>query len=141
MARVTAAEFAEKWARRTKGATADYTRGIERVTEAPGAKAAAKADKMLAGVQESISSGKWQERVAAVPLSEWKAKATQKGAPRIAAGVDGAQGDMAKFGGELLAAVDSAVAEVETLSDATLEDRITRATTYMRRMSEFRRSP
>lgn len=141
MARVTPAEFAEKWARRTKGATADYTRGIERVSEAPGAKAAARADKMLAGVQEAISTGKWQARVGAVPLSEWKAKATQKGAPRIAAGVDGATADMARFGGELLAAVDGAVAEIAAMPDATLEDRITRATSYMRRMSEFRRSP
>lgn len=141
MARVTAAEFAEKWARRTKGATADYTRGVERVSEAPGVAAAAKADKMLAGVQESISSGKWQERVAAVSLQEWKTKAAQKGAPRIAAGVDGATADMQRFGGELLAAVDGAVAEVKGMPDSTLEDRINRATTYMRRMSQFRRSP
>ena len=40
MAKVTPQEFAEKWARRTQGATQDYIRGIDRVTEAPGVKAA-----------------------------------------------------------------------------------------------------
>jgi len=36
MAKVTEAEFVEKWARRLKGATEDMRRGADRVTEAPG---------------------------------------------------------------------------------------------------------
>jgi len=43
MARVNASEYAEKWGRRTKVATEDYRKGVERVSQAPGEKAAAQA--------------------------------------------------------------------------------------------------
>ncbi len=134
-------EFAEKWSRRTKGAVSDYTRGVQRVSEAPGAKAAARADAMLSGVQEAISSGKWQERVSAVSLGDWQNAAVSKGAGRIAAGVDAAQPDMARFGQELLTAVDGAVAEVEGMPNDNLEDRINRMVAFSRRMSQFKRAP
>jgi len=62
--RVTPAEFVEKHNRRTKAALEDLRRGVEAVTEAPGAKAAAKADKMRANLLEALDSGKWQRRVA-----------------------------------------------------------------------------
>ena len=141
MAKVTPQEAAEKWNRRTKGATADYTRGVQRVTEAPGAKAAQQADRYAAGVAEAVASGKWQERVGAVTLTDWQAKAVNKGAPRIAAGVEEATTDMAKFMGELLPHIDGGKAQVDAMPKNNIEDSIARATTFMRHMSTFKRSP
>lgn len=138
--RVTPAEFAEKWARRTSGATADYTKGIDRVSVAPGQLAAAKEDKLVAGFQAAIQSGKWRERVAGVSLTEWKTKAKEKGAGRIASGVAGASADMQKFGQELLAFEDSVQAEINAMPDLNLEDRIARSVAWQRRMATFRRS-
>ncbi len=140
MAKVTPQEFASKWARRTSAATGDYTRGIDRVTEAPGIKAAAKADKLIAELTRVINDGTWQERVSSVTLQQWKTAAKDKGAGRIAAGVQAAEGDMQRFAGELLQAVDSAKAEVDAMPDLTLEDRIQRSVAFQRRMSEFKRT-
>ena len=108
MAKVSPSEFASKWARRTAEATGDYTRGIDRVTEAPGIKAAQKAEKLLAELQRVVNEGIWQERVAGVSLQEWKTAAKEKGAGRIAAGVQAAESDMQKFATELLQAVYNA---------------------------------
>lgn len=140
MAKVTPAEYAEKWARRTAAATADYTRGVARVTEAPGIAAAAKQDKMLAQLTESILNGTWARRVAGVSLQSWKDSATTKGAPRIAAGVQAAQADMQRFGTELLARIDSVKGTIDQMPDLTLEDRIQRSVAFQRAMAEFKRA-
>jgi len=136
MARVNATEYAEKWARRTKGSTEDYRKGIENVTVAPGAKAAASADRMLAGITEAITSGKWGKQVSAVSLEDWKNSAAGKGVQRIAAGVDAAAPKQVEMAQKLLAAVDRAVADANKTQRGTLEDNITRATTFMRSMAK-----
>lgn len=141
MAKVTAAQYAEKWAKRTSGATQDYRDGVQRVTEAPGVKAAAKAERLLAELTRVVQEGIWQERVAAVPLSEWKNQAINKGAGRIASGVEGAKADMQHFGTELLQQIDTVLSEVNSMPDATLEDRINKSVTMQRRMAQFRRQP
>ena len=140
MAKLNAAEFAEKWSRRTSGSTADYTKGINRVTEAPGIKAAQKVDKMRNGINEAIDSGKWAARVAAVSISEWKAAATVKGASRIAAGVKGAETKMQRFAAELIPFQDGLKNTVDQMDDTTLEGRLNKAVAWMRGMSEFRKS-
>ncbi|NIW97370.1 MAG: hypothetical protein GWN13_03825, partial [Phycisphaerae bacterium] len=48
--KVNAAQLTEKWQRRLKGAIEDMRTGVQGVTEAPGAKAAAKADKWQAAI-------------------------------------------------------------------------------------------
>lgn len=140
MARVTASEFADKWARRTTGATEDYKRGISRVSEAPGAKAARRQDAYVEGVRRAAESGKWSERVAAVPLGDWQRKAINKGAPRIAAGVQEAEGDVQKFAGELLDHIDSGRSQLESHPRGDLETNLQRMNTFVRHMSGFRRS-
>ncbi len=140
MARVTPQQFAEKWARRTGQATQDYIAGVRGVREAPGQQAAEKADKLLAGVTRSINDGKWQARVSAVSLQSWQDAAVNKGAQRIAAGVQGAQNKMTRFASEVLPYLDNVVSEVKNMPDMTLEDRINRSSEFQRLMSQFRRS-
>ena len=137
MAKLTPQEAAEKWARNTKGATQDMQRGIQRVTEAPGIKAAEKADKMRAGVVAAIDDGTWAANVAAVPLAEWKDKMLNKGVGRVAAGVDGATGSQSDFYSQLFDHQEGIERELEGMPDLTLEDGINRAVHQMRRMSEF----
>ena len=140
MARVTPEQMAEKWARRTSAASQDYVAGINRVTEAPGVAAAAKQDKYVAGVQEAAASGKWANRVASVSLADWKRLAADKGAGRIAAGVQGAQTKYQRFAREFLPFLDGIVAEVNAMDDTTLEARIQRSVEYQRKASGFQRS-
>ena len=140
MAKVTPQEYAEKWGRRLKGSTEDIRRGINRVSEAPGIAAARQSDLRLAKVTESISSGRWAARVAAVPLDEWKKKTMDKGLTRIASGVDAAQATQGQMATELLANVDSAVAVANQTPRGTLEDNITRMTTFVREMAKSKLS-
>ena len=136
MARVNASEYVEKWSRRTKGATEDYRKGIERTSTAPGDKAAAQADLMARKVAESIASGKWQRAVSGVTLQEWKNAALNKGAGRIAAGVDGAQQKSMQMAEKLLAAVDSAVSQTNAIPRGSFEDNVQRMVTFARAMHD-----
>ncbi len=138
MARVTPTEFREKQARRLKAALPDMQTGIERVSEAPGKKAAAKQDKMLANLTASINSGKWAKKVSSVSLSDWKNKAIQKGLPRVSAGIDAAAAKVEAFAAKLLPHVDAGVAKVNQMSDVTLEDSIARMTAFTRHMADFK---
>lgn len=136
MARVNAAEYADKWARRTKGATEDYRRGVDRVTQAPGEKAAMQADLMARKVAESIASGKWQRAVAGVSLADWKRAALDKGAGRIAAGVDGASQKQVQMAEKLLANVDRAVQAADAIPRGSFEDNINRMVAFARSMHD-----
>lgn len=140
MVKVTAAEFAEKWGRKLKGATEDIRRGIEKVTEAPGEKAAAKVDKMKARLNEKIDDGTWARRVAGVSLSEWKEKALNKGIGRIAAGVDGAGNKMQEFAAEFLPHVERGQEIINAMPDTTLEDAKARAVAMIDHNAKFKRS-
>lgn len=135
--RVTPDEFVEKHARRTIAAIPDYKKGVMNVTEAPGIKAAEKADKMLAKLTEAVQSGKWGARVSAVTLPEWQEQATEKGAPRINAGVAGAASKVRAFASQLIPELERIKGEVDRMDDLTLEDSIARMTHQVREMSKF----
>lgn len=137
--KITPEEFADKHARRLKAATEDIRAGIERVTEAPTAKAASKQQKMLQNLQEAVQSGKWASRLKAVSLEEWKAKTIAKGIGRISAGVDEARDKMINFGAQLLAYEADLKAKIDKMPDLTLEDSIARANEWIRGMAKFER--
>lgn len=136
MARVSPSEYAEKWARRLKGASEDIRRGISRVTEAPGVAAARQKDLMKTKINQALDDGTWERNVAAVPLEEWKKKAMDKGIPRISVGVDSAQPKQVQMAERLLAAVDASVDEVNQTPRGDLEANIIRMTTFARGMAK-----
>jgi len=140
MAKLTAAEFQDKHARRLKASTEDIRRGIDRVTENPCEKAAAKQDKMLANLTASVNNGKWAAGLKRVSLEQWKQKARDIGVNRVAAGIDGAKDKVIAFAEELLPHIDRQKAKIASMPDVTLDDNINRMTTFVRGMAEFRRS-
>lgn len=136
MSKVTAQEYAEKWGRRLKGATEDIRKGVDKVTEAPGVKAAAAKDRMLAKLVEAINDGTWESQVKKVTLDDWKKKMKDKGINRIAQGVDAASAEQVVMAEQLLAVVDAAAAKAKALPKVTLEDSINRMTTFVREMAK-----
>lgn len=138
MVKLTAKEIAEKWNRRLKGATEDIRTGIERVTEAPGKKAVAKKDKMVAHWQEAINDGRWEKRTGEVPLEEWKAKAINKGIARISSGADEGTPKAEKFFDVALPHIEAGQAKVKSMPDLTLEDNIARSGEMQRHMAKLR---
>ena len=139
MARITITpeQFVEKHSRRLKGALEDMRHGVEGVTSAPGAAAAKKLDKMRAGIVRSLDDGTWARRVGAVTLEEWKKSMLEKGLNRVAAGVDGSAGKVQAFATQLLSHEATLQAEVSKLPDLTLEDSVSRMTTWVRGMAKF----
>jgi len=137
--RVSPEEFQEKHARRLKAAVEDMRRGIERVQEAPGKKAAQKKEKLRQKLIEAIDSGKWEQRVASVTVEEWKSAAIEKGLPRVASGIDRAAPKVRDFAAQLLAHEEAGLAEIDRMPDLTLEDSINRAAFWIRHMAQFKR--
>jgi len=137
--RVTPAEFQEKHGRRLKAASEDISKGIDKVTTAPGILAAAKQDKMKARLVARIDDGTWANRVKAVTLPDWKDKAKNIGVGRIPAGIDGAAAKVTSFASQLLPAVEAAATKVEGMPDVTIEDSVQRASTFIREMSKFKK--
>lgn len=139
MARVSPEEFVEKHARRTKGATEDMRRGVERVSESPTAKAAMKADKMRQNINAALDSGKWQRGLQRVTLEDWKDKMLNKGVGRVAAGIDAAAPKVRGFAEEFLPFQDRVTAETHKMPDVTLEDGINRMVNQIRGVAKFQR--
>lgn len=136
--RVNPTEYAEKHNRRTKAALEDMRAGINRVAEAPTAKAAAHADKMIAGIQEAVSSGKWGNRLRAVTLADWKRAALDKGLPRVSAGLDAAKPAIEAMARQLLEYENGQLDRIDKMPDLTLEDAISRMTAWARGMAAFK---
>ena len=139
MAKLTASEFQEKHARRLKASVEDVRKGIDRVTESPTAKAAAKADKMLTNLTASVQSGKWANGLKRVSLEEWKHKTRDVGVNRIAAGIDAAKDKTIAFAEELLPHIDRGQEKIKAMPDITLDDSISRMTSFVRHMADFNR--
>lgn len=138
MAKLTPAQAREKHARNLKASVPDITIGVNAVTEAPGKKAAAKADKMLRNLTEAVNSGKWAQRVGDVPLEEWKGQMIDKGIPRIAQGIDGSAAKVEAFFAQLFPYQDGLQSKLKGMADMTLEDNINRMTTWVRGMAQFK---
>jgi len=139
MVKVNASEFQEKWARRLKGSLDDMKRGVDKVTEAPTAKAAAKEDKLKAKWLAKIEDGTWRRQLEKVTLEEWKDAFKTKVTARLSSGVDGAEKKVKEFAEKLIAHEESLQAKVKKMPDLTLEDSISRASEWIRGMAEFKR--
>jgi len=135
--KVTPTEYSELWSSRLGAATERIRMGVEKVTEAPGAKAAAAADKMRVNILKSLDEGRWQAEVARVPLSEWKEKMLSKGVPRVRAGAEAAKPEMKAFATELFGHIESQQAKLKDMPSVSLEDNINRMTTFVRGMADF----
>lgn len=139
MAKLSSAEFREKHARRLKASTEDVRRGIDRVTESPTDKAAAKQDKMLTNLTAAVQSGKWAAGLKRVTLEDWKKKARDVGVNRIAAGIDAAAAKVEAFADVLLPHIDRGKEKIKTMPDVTLDDNINRMVAFSRHMATMKR--
>lgn len=136
MAKGTPQEVAARWAQRTSAATTDWTAGVQRVTESPSAKAAAKADKWLMALQESKQ--KFINNAGAVTVEAWRT-ATVAASARLADGVNRKQGKMAAFMTEFLPYVEQVRQQVNSMPDDTFEQRLQKMITNARGLRNFRR--
>ena len=138
MAKLNPVEFAEKWGRRLKASTPDITKGIDRVTEAPGVKAAAQVEKLKQNFNKKVDDGTWARNVQ-VPLSEWKDKFKNVGVGRISGGVDKAKSKMEKFGAKLIPHVEAGQSKIDAMPKLTPEDSDARMISWSKHMRTFKK--
>lgn len=138
MAKLTPKEFQEKHARNLKASVTDILKGIDKVSEAPGKKAAEKKAKWIARMTDPAVHAKWAANVGAVTLEEWKAAAKELIPSRLPAGIDKAAPKVEDFAGKLLAYQDAHLAEVHKMPDLTATDMKARMTKWFDLMSAFK---
>lgn len=130
----TPANAAAKWSQNLGAATARYTAGVQAVTNAPGAAAAAAADRWIAGVQ--ASQQKFITRSQAVSLQQWQQAAVNKGAQRLASGASAAEPKMQSVFTSLFPFIAQAVASLP--ARGTLDQNIARSAAFQRAMAQYR---
>lgn len=139
MPKLTPKEAQEKHALNLKASISYMEKGINRVTEAPGKKAADAQAKMKANLIKALDSGKWASRVSGVTLDEWKGKMINKGLARISGGIDEAAEKTEAFYDKFFPFLDKVAADVNKMPDVTLQDSIARMTKQITEVAKFKR--
>jgi hypothetical protein len=132
----TAAAAATKWSQNLGAAVNQYTAGVQAVTQAPGAAAAAAADRYVAGVQSNVT--KFVQNSQAVSLQAWQQAAVNKGAQRLASGATAAESKMANVFNSLFPYIAQSVGSLP--ARGTLDQNIARSAAFQRAMANYKKS-
>lgn len=139
MGKHTPKEAFDTYSQTMKSRTEKMIRGVKRVSEAPGIRAAKQQDKMRANLIRSIDDGTWADRVSAVSLSEWQDAMVNKGIPNISRGIDAAEPKMLSFFADLFDHQDKIQSELAAMPDTTPADAKARMNHNFDRMSQFKK--
>lgn len=126
-----AADVANKWATNLAQSTQAITQGVQQVTTAPTQLAAQNLQGYLAGTQQAVASGKMQQALNKVSLSDWQNAMIQKGVPRVATGAANAKPKFQAFMQSFLPYLQQGVQQLQNQPRGTLEQNIQRAVTMM----------
>jgi hypothetical protein len=135
--RGTPAANAQKWKNRLSAATPDIQAGIQSVTSAPGAAAAAQAAAWQANV--IAAADKWKRNVSRVSLDQWK-QAALDGVGRIAQGANSKVGKMESFLTEFQPHLERVQQALQSMPRGSLEQNLGRMIENARRNAQFKRS-
>lgn len=127
----------QKWVQNLGAATERMQQGAMAVTKAPGAAAAAAADKWLARVTQS--KAKFAANVGRVSLQEWQNSYVNIGIPRVAQGAQAKQAKVQSFMDQFLPYLQRGVSAIDQMPNVTLEDGIARASAMIRYNAKFQR--
>lgn len=135
--RADAQSATQKWVTNLSGSTQAMTRGVNAVTVAPGAKAAAAADKWLMKV--TASRDKFARRVGSVSLQDWQNAMTSYGINRVGQGAQAKQGKMQSFMTDYLPYLQLGVNKIDAMPKNTLSDGIARAVAMIEHNAAYQR--
>lgn len=136
-----AAQAATNWVNGMTNSGDKLRAGVNAVTQSPTQLAAAAADRMLAGIQRSITSGKWQNSLNNVTLQQWKDAMLNKGVPRVAQGATAAKGKFQAFLNDFLPYLASGQQQLNsTMPRGDLETNIGRSAWMARYNAQFRKT-
>lgn len=133
---LTAAEISDKWNRRMKAAVPDIQRGVRASTIHPGEEAIKSKDKYLAGVQNSVTSGRFERGHKSYTLAQWQEQTATKTGERMATGVEQAMPKRQKFDEYMVKVIPALQTQVNSMPKNTIEDSIARMTAWTRGMAK-----
>lgn len=139
MPKVTPEQGAEKFSRKASAASGDYAAGVDRVTQAPGAKAVQARAKWIAKVTDPATQEKWATQTGRVGLEEWRTATKEKGVGNYSRGVQLGGAKYAAAARELYAHIQAGEDAIARLPNVSLEDGIARSSAMIRHMATFRR--
>lgn len=116
----------DNWANKMSAAGPAYKAAITNLQTNPMQAAAAQQDRMLAGVQAAVASGKWANSLNRVDFNAWKTVTANKGAERLASGATAAKPKMMVFMQKWLPAADAISSAVKTMPKGTREAALAR---------------
>lgn len=134
-------EIAAKWSRNLVNNKATIRAGIEGVTEAPTARAAAAVDKYAAGCQRAVQDGSFVAGCQRVTLQTWKDLTINKGLNNLDAGVRAAEPKVAIYQGKAapyFKAASEAAKRVQGSGDAAAHEKMQAVWDVMRQLKEAR---
>ena len=127
----------QKWVTNLSNSTAAMTAGANRVTQSPGALAAAAADKWLARV--TAAKQKFIARSGAVTVDQWRTAYTTYGIQRVASGAQAKQGKMLSFQTDWLNYLQANMSKIDRMPTTTLQDGINKAVAQIQLNAQFKR--
>jgi hypothetical protein len=133
---MTPEQMSKKWVDNTKNGVQNAIDGVNRVSESPMDKAAARLDKAKLNFAKAIDSGRTAAALKAVPLTKWKEVTASKMAERTAGGVDAAADGHKVFAAYLMSTVKASSDLVDKMPSMTIQDSIARATAHIKYMAE-----
>lgn len=122
---LSVAQIVNKWSERGQGSVEALKAGVNAVTEAPGAKAAAQKQVWLQRIQQSAD--KWAANTGAVTLAEWKQSMLGKGVTNMQNGYANGKAKFQRFMAAFLPFAREVGAEVRAMPRGTLQQSIDRA--------------
>lgn len=138
MSNMSGSDIAAKWQKNLTASIPNIKAGVLAVTVSPMQKAAAKVDAYVEGVRRAAESGKWQDGLASVSLSDWQNRTAGAGTDRISRGASDAVSKVAAFQTQLKPVTDRIKATVAAMPSGSLEDSIQRSATAIRMMAEMK---
>jgi len=139
MAMASAAEIAQQWVERMGASTEKARKGVQRVSESPGQKAAQAADLWQQRVSSEDAKRRFQSNVGAVTLEEWRQQMLEKGIGRMAGGAQAAKAKFQRFWGQFGPFLESVTAQTRAMPKGNLEANIARLINQIRGTSQFRK--
>lgn len=128
-----ASDVAAKWQQNASAAVNAYKSGVQGVTQAPGAKAAAQADVWAQNV--AAAKSKYQRNVGAVTLADWQQRATSKGATNYPTGIQAGAANQAAFMADFLPKVQAIAASLPPRG--TLQQNIARMVQQVNETAQY----
>jgi hypothetical protein len=132
-----AATAAQRWQSAASTAQTRFTEGVQNTQKDPTALAAAQAQKMLNGVQQAITSGRWQRRLSEVGQAGWKS-ATLAKANNYSTGIQASGSKYQQGYGAFAAYMQPYQNQIAGMPKNSLADSIARATAWIQNAANYR---